>query len=86
MDARSIEKYLSYGSKYNLKTLEITKDVVKIEFRAPVRKTEAQLPIDPEVLKKVREYAKKQAENLELDELQILNPEAYEDRLANADT
>lgn len=86
MDARSIEKYLSYGTKYNLKTLEITKDVVKIEFRAPVRKIEAQLPIDPEVLKKVREYAKKQAENLELDELQILNPEAYEDRLANADT
>jgi hypothetical protein len=86
MDARTIEKYLKYGSKYNLKTLEIGTDLVKIEFREPVEKTEPAIPVDPKVVKKVEEYMEKQRQAIELDELQIMNPEAFEEHLANADS
>lgn len=86
MDARTVEKYIKHGIKYNLKTLEIGKDLVKIEFREPMEKIEAATPIDPEVKKKVEEYLEKQREAIELDELQILNPEAFEEHLANADS
>lgn len=86
MDARTIEKYLKYGSKYNLKTLEIGTDLVKIEFRYPVDKIEIISPIDPQVVKKVDEYMEKQRQAIELDELQIMNPVAFEEHLANADS
>lgn len=86
MDARTIEKYLKYGSKYNLKTLEIGTDLVKIEFRDPVAETEAIIPVDTRVVKKVDEYMEKQRQAIELDELQIMNPVAFEEHLANADS
>lgn len=86
MDARTIEKYLKYGSKYNLKTLEIGTDIVKIEFREPMVKPEEVIPVDPMVVKKVNEYMEKQRQAVELDELQIMNPEAFEEHLANADS
>ncbi len=88
MDARTIEKYLKFGLVYGLKTLEITDSMVKIEFRAPTKKgvVPAQVKEDPAVLEKIEEFKKKQKETTDLDELSIMNPEAYEEYLANKET
>lgn len=87
MDARTIEKYIKMGKTHGLKTLEIDKGKIRIEYRLPRREVlpaeAVQIP-DPVAVAKVNEYLKRQREAIELDELQLMNPEAYEEQLALA--
>lgn len=87
MDARTIEKYLKLGREYKIKSLEINPDQVKIEFmEVPTETTVVNPTVDKVVTQKLEEYKKEQQRALDLDELSVMNPEAYEEHLAEKET
>lgn len=73
-------KLVRLGRKYNLKSVEVAGDFIKIEFN------ESSTPIlTKKASKKERELVQEAKMQSLLEEMQLLDPEAYEEELLKQD-
>lgn len=78
---KTVEKWCKLARKYNLKSLEVCENAVKIELNETLATKR-----DRKLTKSQLEFLENEREQQVMDEMQILDPEAYEEALAHADT
>lgn len=75
--AKKLEKIVKIGQKYGLKSVEVSENMIKIEFNEAIPAKRA-----PKLTKEQKDALERERERLVMDEMQILDPAAYEEYLA----
>lgn len=74
------DKICKLGRKYNLKSIEVSQNAVKIEFNDVIVQKK-----DKKLSKETTELLEADRQRLVMDELQLMDPEAYEEIIAQDD-